>query len=87
MKKRKRTEVTIQTREVVVLHAAGTERRRARCPVCGTVVVMISPEEAARVAGVSVRAIYRWVEAEFVHYVEGAGGNLRICAPSLRELK
>ena len=84
MRKRKRTEVTIQTREVILVRRAPA-RTRAFCPACETQATMVAPEEAARIAGVSPRTIYRWVEAERVHYVENSEGDLRICSASLRE--
>jgi len=44
---------------------------------------MLSPDEAARKLGVSVRAVNRWVEAEAVHFNETDRGLLLICADSL----
>ncbi len=76
--------MTIQTREIIVVHSALPECSRAQCAACGAVVTMVSPEEAARLARVTVRSIYRWVEAARVHYIESPGGRLRICAESLR---
>jgi len=44
---------------------------------------MISSEEAAAIAGVSSRTIYRWVEAGRIHFIETAAGGLRICSNSI----
>ena len=44
---------------------------------------MLRPEEAAITAGVTVREINRWVEAETIHFDETPDGRLLICANSL----
>ena len=44
---------------------------------------MLHPDEAAVTAGVSVRTVNRWVEAETVHFDETLDGRLLICANSV----
>ena len=44
---------------------------------------MVTPEEAAAIAGISVRSIYARVEAHSVHFVETPDGLLLLCANSL----
>jgi hypothetical protein len=44
---------------------------------------MIAPEHAARIAGVSTRKIYAWIEAGTVHFAESPDGSLLICLDSL----
>jgi len=44
---------------------------------------MLRPDEAAVTAGVSVRQVNRWVEAETVHFDETPDGCLFICANSV----
>jgi len=46
---------------------------------------MVSPGQAAALAGVSVRTVNRWVEAESIHFLESADGQLFVCLNSLRE--
>ena len=88
--KRKRTvrtaEVTIETEENVVLRG-GLARCSTLmwCPVCRRQVQMVTPEQAARIAGVSTRRIYAWVEAQKVHFAETPEGLLTICLDSLSE--
>jgi hypothetical protein len=81
MSKRKRTEITVET-SVLVLRRA---RRHARlfCPTCPSPTPLIAPDEAAVLAGVSTRTIYRWVEAEQLHYSETPEGRLLVCPNSL----
>jgi excisionase family DNA binding protein len=45
---------------------------------------MVTAEEAAAVAGVTRRTIYRWVEAQSVHFAETPDGALLICLDSLK---
>ncbi len=53
------------------------------CAECSDPVGMLTPEEAAAVADVSTRAIYRWVEEGAAHFTETPEGLLLICLNSL----
>ena len=88
--KRKRiirtAEVTIETEESVVLRGSPGLRSTLKwCPVCARQVEMVNPEQAAQIAGVTSRTIYRWVEADRVHFTEDCG-RLLICVPALSVL-
>jgi hypothetical protein len=87
LRKRKRTEVTIQTREVILLHPAGLSRSLAWCPACRRETQFAIPELAAALSGVTQRTIYRWVEDEKVHFRETPAGVLLVCAESLPRRK
>ena len=82
MKTRKRTEISIETHRQLVI-----SRRRgsviAWCPECAGQVKMVTPDEAAIVARVSSRTIYRWVEIQKLHFSETPEGLLLICLDSL----
>jgi hypothetical protein len=78
VRRKKRTEITIETSRVVVIR----QRRsvvRAWCDLCAQPVKVVTAEEAAALASVSMRTIYRWVEAEKVHFTETPEGVLLIC--------
>jgi hypothetical protein len=76
-------EVTIETEETVALRSSqGKGSSLMWCPACRRQVEMVAPEQAAEIAGVSTRAIYRWIEAGPVHFTE-ARGYLLICVASL----
>ena len=62
-------------REIVVTRRVWVEF----CDACGEETTMITPEQAAAQAAVSVRTIYRWVEAAKVHFIETHEGRLLIC--------
>ena len=82
MRTRKRTEITIETDRIFVL-----SRRKvfvvAWCHECGQRTTMITVDEAAAIAGVSSRTIYRWVESERLHFAETSEGCLLICRESI----
>ena len=81
--KKRRTEITIERRELLVVRRP-TTADLVRCPeCCSRPPVLIAPEEAAVMAGVGTRAVYRWVEAGAVHFAETPGGGLLICPDSL----
>jgi excisionase family DNA binding protein len=46
---------------------------------------MIHPEEAAARTGVSLRAIYRLVEAHKLHFIETPEGLVLICPSSVTQ--
>jgi len=54
------------------------------CNKCATGdAIMLPPEQAAIVANVPTRTIYRWVEAATVHYTDAPNGSLIVCLKSL----
>jgi len=54
----------------------------AYCPACACQVRMLRPEELAEKAGVSLRTVYRLIEANRVHFTETADGGLFVCRDS-----
>jgi excisionase family DNA binding protein len=44
---------------------------------------MITVDDAATLAGVSSRTIYRWAESEKLHFTETREGRLLICCESV----
>ena len=46
---------------------------------------MLTPDEAATLASVGTRTIYRCIEAEQIHFTETAGGQMLVCLNSLAE--
>ena len=82
---KKRTEIKIEIERSLIISRSEAEAL-AWCAECAAHVRMLRPEDAAAVARVSVRTIYRWVEAGKLHFSEtpeGPNGMLRICLNSL----
>lgn len=81
MRRRKRIVATLETRLIII-------RRRTNpapiwCLECSSLVQSVAPEEAAALAGVNTRTIYRWVEAGQLHLIETAEQSPLICLNSL----
>ena len=83
MKRKRRTEITVETETIVCLRRRSRTALTAWCPQCATEVKQVTPEEAAMYSGLSLRTIYRKVEADRLHFSETAEGRLFICLNSL----
>ena len=81
MMARRRVEITVE-RETQV--SGPPPSFEAHCTQCGRRVVMVDPSSAALVAQVSIREIYRWVDANKLHFLEAASGELYLCATSVQ---
>ncbi|MEP7338425.1 MAG: hypothetical protein ABI977_11875 [Acidobacteriota bacterium] len=90
MRKRRITEIEIETRETFLIQWKGQWHRpqaeqtaRPRCRLCGETEPMLTSDEAAALTGSSLRTVFRWVESETVHFTETADGRLYVCLNSL----
>ncbi|MBI3652358.1 MAG: hypothetical protein HY231_15155 [Acidobacteria bacterium] len=77
-----RTEITIETHEVMVIRHRG-KFPKPYCRACGTTAVLLTLDEATVLFPYSTRELCRLVEEEQVHYLETASGSLLICPESL----
>ena len=84
MKRRRRMEITVETRQLVIRRR--TNRAPAWCAECSAAAHWVTPEEAAALAGVTTRSIYRWVEAGHLHFLEAAEPSPLLCLYSLLNL-
>lgn len=83
MATRRRTEKTIEIHECYIVRSASGSLP-SLCGECATGdAIMVAPEQAAAVAHVPARMIYRWVESGAVHYQQKADGSLIVCLKSL----
>jgi len=81
-RKKKTTIVTIEARERMTIWR-GARQVTAWCDQCRADVPLVTPNEAAGLAGTDARAIFRRVESGEVHFIETGEGALLICAKSL----
>ena len=79
---KKRRETTIETHRIQIIRWR-RPRLTAWCNVCSAHIRTITPEEAAALTQVTIRTIYRRVEAGAWHFTETAEGALLICPDSL----
>jgi len=83
-RKKKTTIVTFESRERMTIHRAALSLM-SWCDQCGAQVLMVTPNEAALIAGTDTRAILRRVESGQIHFLENASGVLLICKQSLEQ--
>ncbi len=79
--KRKRTEITIETERMLFI--SSPRKVIGWCVGCGAQAGMVPVDEAAFVARVDSRTIFRLVEAGRLHSSETAEGLLLVCLDSL----
>lgn len=78
-----KTERTVEIHELYVIRQT-SGAFPSLCSDCATGAgLLVTPEQATAIAGVSVQMIYRWVETEMIHYRRGPDGSLRVCVKSL----
>ena len=79
---KRRIEITVERHQVLTVK---TRRISAAgwCAQCGIKVRMVTAEDASRIARVTPRTIYRWVETGRLHFTESQDGLLLICLKSL----
>lgn len=74
-----RTEITFEMDRLIVV----SRRKHAEwCSTCARPVEMLSVDEAALIAQVNSRTIFRWAESGDLHTSETAAGLLLICPHS-----
>ena len=73
-----RTETIIETHERWIVRRT-ISRAPVPCAACGSLAEMLTPEEAAKVAGVDSGTIYDWVESDRIHFAATADGRLFVC--------
>lgn len=83
MAKTRKTERAVEIHEFYVIRSTSGSLP-ALCAECsGGDAFMVAPEQAAALAHVPLRSIYRGVETGVVHYREGTDGSLVVCLKSL----
>jgi putative hemolysin len=78
----RRTEVTVETDEIVVIRSPQTTIVPL-CSQCSDAVPMITVEQAREIVSANTRAIYRWVEGGLIHHMETPDGVVFVCPRSL----
>ena len=82
MRRKKKTEIIVERDQVLVIKRLDSQAAEW-CERCRKETRMISVDEAAAVAGISARTVYRRVEEDLVHFTETPEGGLLICITSL----
>lgn len=85
MNEEKITEITIETERVFRV-ACSFRPLESWCAKCGEIGLMLKPEQANAVSGLSVLAICRRADAGELHFIETPDGMLFVCLNSLMSL-
>jgi len=80
---KRRIELSVETEKITL---RGPAPAIGWCGECEKPSMRITSEQAALLAGVSERLIFRMIEAERLHHAETADGRLRICMASLGKI-
>ena len=83
--KTRRTEVTIETDEIWIIRRP-TGGVAAWCPTCATQTTMITPDEAAVLAELDARDVYRLVVDGQIHSNGTPGDFSFLCSNSIARL-
>jgi len=78
---RRRTEITVETEEILVRHAPQIAKRW--CPECATEVSVATPEVASAIMSGPVSRITQGIQAGHVHSAETPDGHRLVCMRSL----
>ena len=84
MRQKRRTEINLEFEEAVAIRTRTV--LIANCRWCGRQTRMVAANEAAMMARLSARDIYRLVEAARLHFIEDQSGLLYVCSGSLQSL-
>ena len=79
--KQKRTEIAIETARLIVI--SKPRRLLACCDGCRKQVDWLTLDEAARLAGIGSRDLFRMIEGNVLHSLENGEGILLVCPHSL----
>lgn len=79
------TIITVEQERTIEIHWQG-QRRESLCEQCGGEARMLTPGEAAAVAGVSPQMVCGWVETGRLHFTKTPDGLLLVCLDSLSRL-
>lgn len=82
--KEKKTEIPIETYEVLIRRRQGLPNR-CWCANCSKSVAIVSLNDASD-SGLSVEAVRKHVEAGRIHLIETVGGSALICLNSLIQI-
>ncbi len=81
MRSTRRMKITVERERLLLV--SRHQEVESWCEECGDRVRMLRPEEAAAVAAVSDRTIFRQIESHRLHFTETSHGATLICMNSL----
>jgi hypothetical protein len=82
MATKRRTEIIVETERIIMTSPPSVSLHKW-CEHCSAQVEMMTPEHAATLIQITPRVVYRWIEAQLLHFIEEADGRVLICRNSL----
>jgi hypothetical protein len=82
VKKKRKTTIITETDRILVLNR-NTGAAEGWCDHCDDLVGMVKPEDAVALAAFRLRAVYRLLEPDKLHFIESADGLVHVCLNSL----
>ncbi len=82
----RRTVITFEKLERSSYRLPDSEPVLARCDVCRQEVSWLTPNQVVALTGLTLRQIFRRIEAKAIHFNETPPGLLHICPNSLSSL-
>ena len=79
----RRTVITFEKLERCFYRFPNSEARLAQCDECQEEVSWLTPNQVVALTGLSLREVFRRIEANTLHFSETAPGLLHICPNSL----
>jgi hypothetical protein len=79
----RRTVITFEKLERSFYHFPDSEPVLARCEECQAEVSWLTPNQVVALTGLTLREVFRRIEADTLHFHETASGLLQICPNSL----
>lgn len=79
---KRRTVVTFEMLERSFYHFPNSEPDVAECPECAQEVSWLTPNQAVLLTGISLRELFRRIEAGTIHFNEASPDPLRVCPNS-----
>jgi hypothetical protein len=78
---KQRAEIVFEKEETIILRKS-SELIESFCPMCKAVVPMATPEAVSLICMVGEREIFRKIDAEKVHFIEGP--KVYVCLNSIK---
>ncbi len=79
----RRTVITFEKLEQCFYRLPDSETMVSRCELCQADVSWLTPNQAVAVTNLTLREIFRRIEADLLHFSESEPGVLNICPNSL----
>ena len=83
MKYIRTTTITFEKLERCFYRIPDSEPLTAQCSACESMVGWLTPIQVVAVTGISLRELFRRIEAETLHFKESSAGLIHVCERSL----